>query len=386
MHVVIVGGGFGGVKTALALAGQPNITVQLISQSTAFEYHGALYRSATGRSPLEVVIPLKRIFADAKNVEVVLDKITGLDAKKKQLVSETGTNYSYDKVVFGLGLLPNFFGIAGMEENAETMYTVAGTIKLRTRLVELFKSHQGKELDVAIIGAGASGVELSGDVKTFARMVAKRYKLKMPKIKVSIIEGMDRVLPIMLPTASKRALERLHRMKVRVLLNTRVNACEAGKVCLDAEKIKADVVVWTAGSRNHPFFEEYPEIFKLTPSRRVRVDEHLLAAPNIYVIGDNAATTYTGMAQTALHNALYVAEHILHQSVGRQLLPYEPKPPIYVVPIGPNWAVLQRGEDVTSGYSGWLVRRRADLEIFNNFQPFEEAIKTWRKGNRQAKY
>src|SRR5690606_12900195 len=112
--------------------------------------------------------------------------------KKKQLTSETDANYSYDKVVFGLGLVPNFFGIAGMEENAETMYTVAGTIKLRTRLVELFKSHQGRELDIAIIGAGASGVELSGDVKTFARMVAKRYKLKMPKIKVSIIEGMDR--------------------------------------------------------------------------------------------------------------------------------------------------------------------------------------------------
>ena len=95
MKVVIVGGGFGGVKTALNLMNQPGIDVQLISSSMNFEYHGALYRSATGRSPLEVVIPLKSIFAGASNVDIILDKITGLELKKKRVVSDTGGIYPF---------------------------------------------------------------------------------------------------------------------------------------------------------------------------------------------------------------------------------------------------------------------------------------------------
>ena len=92
-----------------------------------------------------------------------------------------------------------------MEKHAETMYTIHGAIQLRQRLVELFKKKQGQTVHVAVIGAGASGVELSGDIQTFAHMVAEKYQTRLVTAKVSLIEGLDRVLPIMLPKASAEA-------------------------------------------------------------------------------------------------------------------------------------------------------------------------------------
>lgn len=386
MKVVIVGGGFGGVKTALELANIPNIEVTLINQAPHFEYHGALYRSATGRSPLEVVIPLRDIFAQADNVNVVLDEVIDLDVRKHRVIGANGAVYPYDKLVMSIGLVPNFFGIEGMKQHANTLYTIRGAIALRQKLVSTARKRAGKSAHIAIIGAGASGVELAGDIPQFMKIIAKKYDLKKVDLRVSLIEGGPRILPLLSEKASMKATERLKKMGVDVFLNSKVNSCEERKVCLDSDNLQADVMVWTAGSRNHPFFEEHHAVFSLAPNHKVVVNEYLEASPDIYVIGDNAATPYSGMAQTALHNAVYVAMMIEHHAIGHGALPYSPQPPLYVVPVGPRWAVVQAGTKVTSGYSGWLLRRRADLWIFENFEPFEMAIKTWRKGNNQAQF
>jgi NADH dehydrogenase len=381
-----VGGGFGGVKTALELANVPGIEVKLISQNAHFEYHGALYRSATGRSPLEVVIPLRDIFAQVTNVEVILDEVVDLDPKKRRVVGSGGALYSYDKLVMAIGLIPNFFGIDGMKQHANTLYTIRGAIALRQSLVSLARKRAGKAAHVAIIGAGASGVELAGDVPQFMKIIAKKYGLNRTDLRVSLIEGGPRILPLLNERASQKAAARLQKLKVDTFLNSQVNSCEERKVCLKADNLQADVIVWTAGSRNHPFFEEHHKIFTLAKNHKVVVNDYLEAAPDIYVLGDNAATPYSGMAQTALHDAIYVASMIRLHSKGHGALPYAPQVPLYVVPVGPRWAVVQSGDRVTSGYSGWLLRRRADLFIFENFEPFEMAIKTWRRGNRQAQF
>lgn len=386
MKVVIVGGGFGGVKTALELSNVPGIEVVLISQNAHFEYHGALYRSATGRSPLEVVIPLRDIFAHVTNVEVILDEVVDLDPKKRRVVGSGGALYAYDKLVMAIGLIPNFFGIEGMKKHANTLYTIRGAIALRQSLVSLARKRAGKSAHVAIIGAGASGVELAGDVPQFMKIIAKKYGLNRTDLRVSLIEGGPRILPLLNEHASQKAAARLQKLTVDTFLNSQVNSCEERKVCLKADNLQADVIVWTAGSRNHVFFEEHHKIFTLAKNHKVVVNDFLEAAPDIYVIGDNAATPYSGMAQTALHDAIYVASMIRLRSKGHGALPYAPQVPLYVVPVGPRWAVVQSGERVTSGYSGWLLRRRADLFIFENFEPFEMAIKTWRRGNRQAQF
>jgi len=382
--IVIVGGGFGGVKTALELANEPGFEVRLISTHPNFEYHGALYRSATGHSPTEVVIPLKTIFKRAKNVELVLDSIAAISPRRKLLRSETGKDYMYDVAILAMGNDVNYFGIDGMDKHSFAMTTIPQTIALRARLIELFKQ-SGTEPTIAIVGAGPTGVELSGEVNEFARRVSHRYRNHVARPKVVLIEGADRVLPMLDPVLSAKAYKRLQKLGVEIRTNTKVNSCEEGKVCMDAGDIKADVIVWTAGSAPVDFYAQHPRIFKLERGRVV-VDEFLHARghSDIYVLGDNANTPFSGMAQTALHDAKFVARNLLRIQNGAAPVAYRAWHPLYVVPIGEKWAILQTKTKQRSGYAGWLTRRQADRWIFSNFLPYKAAIKQWRRGNKKA--
>lgn len=386
MQAVIVGGGFGGVKTALELANKPGVEVTLISQSTNFEYHGALYRSATGRSPVEVVIPLRTIFKRAKNVRVVLDSAVRVNAQKHVVTGQGGTVYPYHKLVLAMGNISNHFGIKGSEEHTYGMNTIGQTIALRHRLTQLFKK-PGASPTVAIVGGGASGVELAGEINQFARMVAHKYGKPMTQPKVVVIEGSDRVLPMLDPVLSAKAYKRLKKLGVHLRLNTKVNMCEPGKVCLDSGDIDADITIWTAGSQVVDFYAKHPKLFKLERGRVV-VDEYLRphGQQSIYVIGDNALTKYSGMAQTALHDACFVARHIMHAGDETKAPVYHPRKPIYSVPVGPGWAVLQSTKHQLSGSGAWLLRRQADRWVFKNFLPYKQAIKQWRRANRLADF
>ena len=385
--VVIVGGGFGGVKTALGLANKPGIEVQLISDNTHFEYHGALYRSAVGHSPMEVVIPLKDIFEDAKNVEIILDKAGVVDVKKKRIASLTGNVYSYDKAVFALGNTVNYFGINGLEEHTQTMVDINSTIKLRTAMVNVFKKPSKHPIRVAIVGAGASGVELAGEIPNFVALVAKKYGIKKPTVKITLIDAAPRILPLLSEKASAKTAKHLHKLGVEIHLNVQVESCEAGTMCLSAGDLNADLIIWTAGSKPVDFYSNNSDAFTLGRGGRVVVNEHLnpLGQPDIFVLGDNADTKYSGMAQTALHDAKFTARAIVAEIAGKKLPTYRPSRPVYVITAGPKWAIVQQGQRVVTGRRGWVVRRRADLAIFRNFEPYKQAIKIWRHANRYSK-
>lgn len=383
--VVIVGGGFGGVKTALELANKPGFQVQLISTHMNFEYHGALYRSATGHSPMEVVIPLKTIFKRAKNVELILDTIAAINPKRKVLRSETGDEYAYDTIVLAMGNDVNYFGIVGMDAHSFAMTTIPQTIELRAKLIELFKQ-PGSTPTIAIVGAGPTGVELAGEVQEFARRISHKYRTRLSRPHVVLIEGGDRVLPMLDPILSGKAYKRLQKLGVQLRLSTKVNSCEPGKVCISDGEVEADAIVWTAGSKAVGFYEQHPRVFKLEKGK-VIVDEQMRAQghDDIYVIGDNAYTKFSGMAQTALHDAKFVARNLLRIQKGTPPVAYRNWHPLYVVPIGENWAILQTAKNRISGYRGWLVRRRADRWIFRNFLPYKAAIQQWRRGNKIAR-
>jgi len=383
--VVIVGGGFGGAKAALELANKPGIEAELISNSTHFEYHGALYRTATGHSPSEVVIPLRDIFKNVKNVTVTLDTIARLNSKANVVKSQTGTSYPYDYLVLGLGNQINYFGLNGMEDTVFCINTIGHTIALRHELVQLFKSRQ--EVTITIVGGGPSGVELAGELNQFAKKVADRHSKKYVQPNIIIIEGADRLLPMFDPVLSARVYKRLKKLGVEIRLHTKVNTCEEGKVCLSTGDLPSDAIIWTAGSKLPEFYNLNSDEFTLERGR-VKVTSHLQASKhkNIFVIGDNAATEYSGMAQTALDQAVFVTDTIIRAKKDKKLGTYTPKKPTYVVPVGPGWAVLQSDKHQLSGARAWLLRRRADLAVFKNFEPYKKAVKRWRKGNQSAVY
>lgn len=385
IRVVIVGGGFGGVKTALELSNKPGFEVTLISNTTNFEYHGALYRTATGNSPMEVVIPLREIFERSKNVDIVLDSIAHLYPESRAIKSETGTIYEYDALVLALGNEINYFGLEDMESKTFSVNTIRHTMALRHEFITQFKS--GKSVSVAVVGGGPSGVELAGEIKNFARKVTHKYGRAYHEPRVMLIEGTDRLLPMFDPKLSAKVEKRLKKLGVDVHLNTKVDACEKSKICLSSGDIATDIIVWTAGSKIPDFYAVNEKCFTLERGRIV-VDKFLRVKgqKDIFIIGDNAATKYSGMAQTALYDAKFLARNFVRIRKNIKPLEYQPRKPVYIVPVGDNWAVMQSGRRKVSGYNGWRVRRKADLAILRNFEPYKQALKRWRRGTKQADY
>ncbi len=377
-RVVIVGGGFGGVRAALSLANKRDINVKLISSQNIFEYHAALYRSATGRSPLEVAIPLNDFFADANNIEVVTDTITDLNAESKFVASESGSRYEYDSLILALGSVTDYFGIKGLKAYSYGVKSIHQALKLKRHLHEqLLRSETDREY--VVVGAGATGVELSAELTSYLKKIRRKHKIKTAFV-VNLIESGSAPLANMPKDFSKAVERRLRRLNVKLFFNTPVKSETADAIKIKSKPIHTQTVVWTAGTSNNPFFSRFPKVFTLDSRKRVEVNEYLQAKPDIYVIGDSASTPYSGMAQTALHDAMFVANNICRKQKGKTLKTYRPKRPIYAIPVGTRWAAVLWGNRRVYGRIGWGIRRLADLRLYLTFLPFNKALTAWRYG------
>lgn len=378
MKVVIVGGGFGGVRVALGLANKKGIEVKLISSQTYFEYHAALYRSATGRSPLEVAIPLRDFFAYAKNIEVVEDVITDIDNKEQTVSSQPGSHYNYDALILALGNVTEYFGIKGLKEHAYGVKTIHEALKLKRHLHEQLLNAE-TEKNYVVIGAGATGVELSAELTAYLKKIRKKHKIKQ-NFTVDLIEAGPRPVAAMPEPYSAAVNKRLKKLHIKTFFNTAVKGESIDGIQLPKGPISSHTVVWTAGVTNNPFFVKFPHLFEFGKVGRVVVDKHLQAAPHIYVIGDSAVTQYSGMAQTALHDANFVVGNLLRSMKGQPWAAYEPKRPIYAIPVGSRWAAVLWGKTEIYGRLGWLLRRLADLRLYLTFLPFIKALTAWKYG------
>lgn len=378
LHVTIVGGGFGGVRAALELAKEPTTSITLITDRDEFQYYPSLYSSATGHSHLESWIPLGEMFAEHPNIHVSIDSIVSIDAARKQLTGTSGTMYTYETVIFSLGVVTTYFGIPGLETYAYGIKSEAEIRRLKQRLfIDIAERHQ-VDKNYIIIGGGPTGVELAAAIGTYISRLCRHYGVHRRHVRVRLVEAAPRILPRSSETTSRRVSARLRRLGVQIETGKRVEEENATALLVGGDPIESHTVIWTSGVTNHPFFAQHPDVFRLTPQGRVEVDVYLRAADDIYVIGDNAATPYTGLAQTALHNANYVARaiHAFHQGLAPAL--YRPRLPISVVPVGHNWAALEWRFVRIYGWPASLIRRIADLHGYTMLLPVETALGAWR--------
>lgn len=378
LHVTIVGGGFGGVRAALELAKEPTTSITLITDRDEFQYYPSLYSSATGHSHLESWIPLGEMFAEHPNIHVYLDRIVSIDAAHTQLTGASGTTYTYETVIFALGVVTTYFGIPGLETYAYGIKSEAEIKRLKQRLfIDIAERHR-VDKNYIIIGGGPTGVELAAAMGTYIRRLCRHYEVRQHHVRVRLVEAAPRILPRSSETTSRRVTARLRRLGVRVEVGKRVEEEHATALLVSGDPIESHTVIWTSGVTNHPFFAKHPEVFHLAPNGRVEVDVYLRAADGIYVIGDNAATPYTGLAQTALHDADYVARtiHSFHRAQSPAL--YRPKLPVSVVPVGRNWAALEWRFIRIYGWPASFIRRIADLHGYTMLLPVTTALGAWR--------
>lgn len=388
--VIIVGGGFGGVSAALELAKRPeHYDVTLISDKPHFEYHAALYRVVTGRSPLEVCIPLSTIFA-GKDVKVIEDTITAVSPAAKTLTSQTGALYHYDSLILALGSEAAYFNIPGLKEHSFSLKSITDALKLKRHLHELFtaaalEKNEGHPtpIHLVLVGGGATGVELAGELAVYSQYLAKRHQIDRHRVIIDLFEASPRLVGMLDPTVSERCFNRLHQLGVNIFLDTPIQANKFQTVYLADIKMKTKTLIWTAGITTNALYAQI-EGLMFNKIGRVLVDLYLQAkgVPDVYVVGDAAATEYSGLAQTALYDGRFVAESVIRRVAGLPPLTYAPKHPISALPVGPGYAVVVTTKFVVWGKVGWWIRRWADLKFFLSILPLPQAFIAFSDGYR----
>lgn len=373
--IVIVGGGFGGVRAALQISRLSFCQVVLVSEREDFYYYPTLYLTATGGSEEASTIPLEDIFADDP-VQLIYDTADAVDPVKKELHLKNGS-IQYDAVIFALGVVTNYFGIPGLAENSYGIKSPHEVEELKRHLhAQLIAEHE-PDLNYVIVGGGPTGIELAGELTAYMKEILSLHGVKHRKAHIDLVEMMPHLMP-RLPKPVGRTIEkRLRKLGVRLYLNSKVEGASREALTVSGKPLRSHTIVWTAGVANNPFFTE--PTFRFSPRKKVIVDEFLRAEghKDIFVIGDNAETPYSGMAQTALSDAEFIAHNFMCEHENRPKLAYRPKEPVYVTPVGPKWASVLWKELHLHGRLGWWLRKSADLKAFSEVLPVKNAVVQW---------
>jgi NADH dehydrogenase len=372
--ILIVGGGFAGVKAALELGKCEDCDVTLLSDHTHFRYYPGLYHTATGGRRNGANIRLENILYDTPG-KFVRGMAVALDRKNKTVTTREGQELQYDKLILALGNVTNYFGIKGLKEYSFGIKSSEQAEEFRAHLHQQFIENACPDLNYFIVGGGPTGIELAGALPSYIHKIMERHGVRDCKLNISLIEAAPHLLPRSPKDVSAAITKRLRQLGVKLYLGTAVQGEDADNLMFGDKKLPSKTVVWTAGVTNHPFFKD--NTFRLTERGKVEVNQYLEAEPDIFVLGDNANTPFSGMAQTALHDGDFAAANIICGLKGLGYKEYKPKQPISVIPVGPHWASVEWGKRHFSGFAGWLLRMVADFKGFHDLESWPKAGEQW---------
>ncbi len=230
-------------------------------------------------------------------------------------------------------------------------------------------------LHFAIVGAGASGVELAGDLAAYARRAAKKHNLPASLVTIDLIEAAPRVLPQFSETVSRRVEARLRKLGIHILLNRTLVKGDAWSVFLKDMTLGAKTIVWTAGVKTHDLVQNFPNV-EYSKKKRLVVNEYLELPQhnNVYALGDIADTRYAGLAQTALVDGSFVAKNIVRRLQNKPLRAYTPQPVAHDIPVGPGWGVIVIQGVPLFGRIAWWMRQLIDIKFFSSILPIGKVI------------
>jgi len=331
--VLIVGGGFAGTHAAKALAELP-VDVTVVDRRNHFTFQPLLYQVALAvLSPADIAAPIRTILRNAKNVEVLMDEVVGVDLEKRQAMFRSRVAMDYDYLVVATGATHSYFGNDHWAEVAPGLKTVENAIEIRRRVLLAFELAERQMLETGshpplnfvIVGAGPTGVELAGAITDIAKHYMRHdfRHIDPTKARVLLIEGGPRVLPSYPEDLSKRAVAQLKGLGVEVYTNRKVSDIQPGYVMVgDNQKIDAVVTLWAAGVTASPL----GKLLGVETDKRgaVMVNQTLNPEghPELFVCGDLAhfeqdGAQVPGVAQPAMQMGDHVARMIEADLAGK---------------------------------------------------------------------
>ncbi|HLW94023.1 MAG TPA: NAD(P)/FAD-dependent oxidoreductase [Solirubrobacteraceae bacterium] len=402
MHrVVVVGGGFGGLRAAQGLR-HASVEVVLIDRQNFHLFQPLTYQVATGAlSPSEIAYPLRAIFKRAGNVEVMLAEVHDVDlaARVLHLRSAGGVaapaTLAYDTLIVAAGSHYNYFGHDDWREFALEVKSLESALAVRARILRAFEAAEmatdermrTELLTFVVVGGGPTGVEMAGQIAELARDTLRRdFRSIDPRsARIVLVEALDRLLTSFPPALSKRAARSLERLGVSVMLATRVEQIDAGSVTISRdggahERIAASNVIWAAGVSG----EDLAAVLarragaELDSAGRVTVEGDLSLAghPEVFALGDmvrvrapdGSPMGLPGVAPVAIQQGRYVARLVRARLAGRALKPFRYRDKGNLATIGRGAAVADIHGLRLSGFIAWATWLVVHLFYLVGFQ------------------
>jgi NADH dehydrogenase len=382
-HVVILGGGFGGLAATRTLARAP-VRITLVDRHNHHLFQPLLYQVATaGLSAPSIAAPLRQILRRQRNVTVLMDEATGIDLAQRR-VQLRRERLDYDWLVVATGAAHAYFGHDDWAAAAPGLKSLDDALAIRRRVLTAFERAEQEDdparcqawLNFVVVGGGATGVELAGTLAEIARhTLAGEFRRAQPgAANILLVEAGPRVLAAFDPVLSAKAQRQLERLGVQVRLGRAVTAVDAEGVTLGAERIAARTVLWAAGVAASPLGRSLGAPLDRAGRVLVRPDLSLPGHPEVFVLGDLASVSQDGrpvpgVAPAAKQMGRYVGETIAARLRGdRRPRPFRYRDAGSLATIGRMAAVAQFGRLRLSGLLAWWVWLGAHIWFLIGFR------------------
>jgi NADH dehydrogenase len=369
-RVVIVGAGFGGLEAAKALAGAP-FAVTVIDRRNYHLFQPLLYQVATAAlSPADIAQPIRGILSKAKNVNVLLADVTGVDLQHRAVLTDRG-EVAYDHLILATGARHAYFGHDEWEPFAPALKKIEDATEVRRRILISFERaetekdtlERTRHLTFVIVGGGPTGVELAGAIAELAKYaLASDFRHIDPRdARIVLVEAGARLLPTFDPKLSEYARKALGVLGVEVILGEAVTEAGPMGVRLDGKTIESRTIIWAAGVRA----SAAGKWLNVETDRAGRV----IVAPDLsvpghsetFVIGDAALTVdengkpLPGVATVAQQQGKHVAKLLEWRSRGKDPGPFRYRDPGSMATIGRSRAIAEIGGLKFTGFPAWVL-------------------------------
>jgi NADH dehydrogenase len=359
-HVVLIGGGFGGLAAAKVLR-RHAVRVTLIDRRNYHLFQPLLYQVATATlSPGDIASPIRWIVRHAANIRVLLGEVTSIDPKGRRVMLADGAAIAYDSLIVATGASHTYFGHESWASDAPGLKTLEDALQIRRRVLLAFERAE-RETDAArreellafvLVGGGPTGVELAGTLAEIARQTLRdEFRSIDPRqARIVLVEAGPTILPAFPEKLRDAARASLRRLGVVVREETLVTGVDAHGVSLGGERLVAGTVLWTAGVAASPLVRSLG--VPLDRAGRVLVEPDLSVPghPEVFVVGDAAAfvqdgAPLPGVAQVAMQEARHAARTIVGRLAGR-------RPARFVFRDKGSMAIIGRGSAIAD--LGWI--------------------------------
>ena len=253
--ILIVGGGFAGVKAALELGKCKDVSLTLLSEHSHFRYYPGLYRTATGGRRTGARIRLENILSDTPG-RFIRDSAAKIDRQNKIIITKGGKELRFDKLLLAIGNTTNYFGIKGLKEHSFGIKSTEEAEEFKRHLHQQLAEDNCPDANYFVIGGGPTGIELAGALPGYIKRIMKAHGVKEYKLNISLIEAAPRLLPRAPEDVSRAITKRLEKLGVKLYCGTAVKGQDSDSLMFGDLDLPSRTVVWTAGVTNHPFFKE----------------------------------------------------------------------------------------------------------------------------------